>query len=1349
MDWIAGWNKRIKLTISGSYIEGDLSNFPILVHLDSTCSGVFNELGSNSKRISVVASDQSQCYVEVESWDESTNNAWLWVKVSTLSSGVDSDLYLYYDNLRPDNSSYVGTVGETSAQSVWDENFVGVWHMNQDPTGGNNCIKDSTSNTNHGTPTGMVSNDLVDGKIGKSLDFDGNNDIIIVSDSNSLDLGSTGTLEVLVYINSFTNSSYPFILAKTSTTGYTDQYRPYAINLYHSAGSGNDYCYGNLGDGTSHQNKSVQTYTAQWDHFVSWWDGTNFKTYLDGSQLGSTSTQTVTPFNGNGVLCIACERPTSYSYPYQGLICEIRISNIARSAPWIKATYNSNWNQLLNYGNEEIVSSGFLPGWNNRLKLTIQSDYIDNTLTDFPVMIKLSNSSGFNSYDNRSVFYELEANINRKKIAITDSTGVLQCFVEIERFSCEETEAVLWTRLPIIYDSIGTRFYLYYDKTQADNNLFVGDVNSIVAQNVWDDNFVGVWHMNQAPVGADSIKDSTSNTNHGTASGVMTSGDLVDGKVGKALDFDETDDYLYTVSANDILNITTALTLEAIIIPSYTLNSSISAVKGICCRQHIPTVQQDSYGFQINLDGKLLLGSCGGNIQGTKVSWAADTPFNVVGTYNSSGLTGDLFVDSVKEVLTVDNFDAMAGATNSFVVAAAEATQFFPGIIDEVRVSNTVRSDSWIKATYHSNWDSLIVFEKESITASWLDDWAKRIKLTIDQTKIDSSLTDFPVLVTLSSGVQSDFFNELDYGSVEGDAFSSFEPGIKWALPDPDIPNFFNYDTVNKRLHFARNEASAAYYNIRSKFVLKDDYDIQIDFGIDVLNGTVFNSPARLYVYNLTGSFSAHIQRYKASGTDGYYANITGSAAWNTAAHSAGKLRITRINSTLRIYYWTGSAWYERLSKSNIDLGLHVLEFGAYQKDSQAIDSWLDNFVINTGTVIWPEGTYPNRKKIVLTKNNGTTQCPVEIEQWDFYNGKVNLWTKIPTVVFDNDTDIYLYYDSSKNDNDSYVGDVGSTPGKAVWDSNFVGVWHMNQDPSGGASCMKDSTGINNGTPGGSMTPGDLVDGKIGKSLDFDGSDDKITLTTSDGLFALESITVEGIVKCTGIPSSYPGYYAPLYSTRDSGATKGFSFWLDNTSSNKKITIRNRDSEGGNVATANGVWSDDETFNLVMTHVANTSQEIWKNGVSLKSDTKNWDFQKGATTPEVGQEPGHTDYSWKGLLEETRISNIARSASWIKATYYSNWNTLLTYDSFQNYTPPPDYYYHGYVKEKGVYVSRKVYLYKRDTGLLMDSGMSNAGTGYYLLETSVSGEHFILALDDDAGDDYNALVQDRIYPNGM
>jgi hypothetical protein len=82
-----------------------------------------------------------------------------------------------------------------------------------------------------------------------------------------------------------------------------------------------------------------------------------------------------------------------------------------------------------------------------------------------------------------------------------------------------------------------------------------------------------------------------------------------------------------------------------------------------------------------------------------------------------------------------------------------------------------------------------------------------------------------------------------------------------------------------------------------------------------------------------------------------------------------------------------------------------------------------------------------------------------------------------------------------------------------VWDSNYKGVWHLSEDPSG---TIYDSTSYNNdGTTQGGMTSGAQTYGKIDGSLYFDGSDDYLSVSDAVSLDMTSSITLEAWVNGT------------------------------------------------------------------------------------------------------------------------------------------------------------------------------------------------------------------------------------------
>jgi len=204
--WLSGWDKRIKLTVDSGDIDAALSDFPILVYI-STSSGynsddvscVFDELTSddNRKKIAVTLGEDTECYVEIEKWDDANEKAWLWVKVPSIADDADTDLYLYYDSTHADNDAYVGDPNSTPAENVWDTNFKLVTHMRDDPD--TSHIRDSTENNNDGAKTGAGEPAVTtDGKIDDAQHFDGADDDITVADAASLDITTNITLEVWV-----------------------------------------------------------------------------------------------------------------------------------------------------------------------------------------------------------------------------------------------------------------------------------------------------------------------------------------------------------------------------------------------------------------------------------------------------------------------------------------------------------------------------------------------------------------------------------------------------------------------------------------------------------------------------------------------------------------------------------------------------------------------------------------------------------------------------------------------------------------------------------------------------------------------------------------------------------------------------------------------------------------------------------------------------------------------------------------------------------------------------------------------------------------------------------------------
>jgi len=350
--WLSGWDKRVKITIDHNDVSSDLTNFPILIYIgdssgqnNDNVTFIFNELVSdgNRKKIAVTTSDKTtQCYVEIEKWDTSNKQAWLWVKVPNISSTADTDLYLYYDKNQTDNTNYVGDIGSTPAQNVWDSSYKGVYHLQGDPATPTSN-KDSTSNQNDPTFNGsMTLEDQVAGEIDGSIDFDGTDDFVSVPDNESLQFTNSLTIEAWIKLNSSGSGSDVDIILRKGEENPNDYQlavndQKLALTIEENDGGG--------------LNSSASLSTMTWYYVAGTWDGTTRKVYIDGLENASDSKSgSIVP--DNRTIYVGGRLGADLSY---GIIDEVRASSISRNEAWIKASYESGRDHLLDFGTEETA----------------------------------------------------------------------------------------------------------------------------------------------------------------------------------------------------------------------------------------------------------------------------------------------------------------------------------------------------------------------------------------------------------------------------------------------------------------------------------------------------------------------------------------------------------------------------------------------------------------------------------------------------------------------------------------------------------------------------------------------------------------------------------------------------------------------------------------------------------------------------------------------------------------------------------------------------------------------------------------------------------------------------------
>ena len=213
-------------------------------------------------------------------------------------------------------SAYLRTNFSESSHSV------GHWKL--DETSGTTAA-DSSGHGNDGTLTNMdPATDWVTGQVGGALDFDGDNDVVVIGNPPSLQISGT-EISVCAWFNADTLvfANWPALVGKTSTTSWTDGWGVFfnndTINFYI-----NNYS-------TNVAYKAFTT-TGSWHHVAGTYDGTKIKIYVDG--VKGIDYDYSEAINDGGNLTIA--ELGGYKFGrWDGKIDDVRVYNHALTAEQI------------------------------------------------------------------------------------------------------------------------------------------------------------------------------------------------------------------------------------------------------------------------------------------------------------------------------------------------------------------------------------------------------------------------------------------------------------------------------------------------------------------------------------------------------------------------------------------------------------------------------------------------------------------------------------------------------------------------------------------------------------------------------------------------------------------------------------------------------------------------------------------------------------------------------------------------------------------------------------------------------------------------------------------------------
>ena len=303
--------------------------------------------------------------------------------------------------------------------------------------------------------------------------------------------------------------------------------------------------------------------------------------------------------------------------------------------------------------------------WSYRKKVTIDHNEVTSDLANFPVLISITDSD-----------LSSRAQSNGDDIAFTDESAC-KLNHEIEYFGSSTGELVAWVDVPSVSSTSDTVLYMYYGNPSAPNQQN--------APETWDSDYVLVQHLQET---TGTHYDSTSYGNNGTAMGSLNQN--AEGKIDGADEFDGSTNCYVQIADDDSLDGMSALTIEA-----WVKQSSYHA-NGIVNKN-----ANDGYMLQGWSDQRMYFA----------VSGTTDRAMTLAGSYPLNQWYHLVAVSTGTQLLIYVNGTQRASSNKTTGVQASTApvqigwagggtAYYFIGFLDEVRISQTARSEDWINTAY-------------------------------------------------------------------------------------------------------------------------------------------------------------------------------------------------------------------------------------------------------------------------------------------------------------------------------------------------------------------------------------------------------------------------------------------------------------------------------------------------------------------------------------------------------------------------------------------------------------------------------------------------------------------------
>jgi len=329
---------RRLITIDHNMVAANLFNFPVLLNISNTSFTA--HCRPDGKDICFVdyANNLTVYPHDIESYSDSTGSFVVWVNVSTLSGFGNSSFWMYYGN--------VSHQDHNNATAVWNNDFLTVMHLNE--TGGAGTLfADATIYQHNGIldeTTGSAQTGVT-GKIGSAIKFDGSGSII--KDADATYLNGLTAFTVSAWVRSEKTNVDDGFLNGVEPDGQ-DRYLGIRYDKKGASGKGSNLIKAGVTvNSNEEQIESAQnTQTTSWQHIAFCWSsGGQLALYINGEKTVPTYVDSATgAVEDIQDFIIGKGAKDQGAKGWDGLVDEVRIASIQRSAAWIHTCYMNQMN---------------------------------------------------------------------------------------------------------------------------------------------------------------------------------------------------------------------------------------------------------------------------------------------------------------------------------------------------------------------------------------------------------------------------------------------------------------------------------------------------------------------------------------------------------------------------------------------------------------------------------------------------------------------------------------------------------------------------------------------------------------------------------------------------------------------------------------------------------------------------------------------------------------------------------------------------------------------------------------------------------------------------------------------